>query len=389
MSNKEDENNSNNSSDIYSILNNAGIFILSILVITILICIQFSFGGFILYACKVAQSNILPTDIKCVPYTDNKFDLKPVECNIFSVRPPKSKDILSQKISFPYESNSKNIILDAITNWKESPGSFVLTNYLLSIIENLLCFNYSAWNLFFSGINQGLNESLQLILAPFLIPFLFILLLIANNFYLIYLWFAKMSWFFKKNVNNVYEDRKPEWKNISILEPFAYFLSICFLITFILLFFIVAWSIFPFLAIFGVIWTLFSMFTCKGKLENKDISVFGIISKVFKYHKVTFMGIVTFFTVINAFSSLGGLGGFICLVAALALIFGWVPSNLFIPEIPLNLSSLVSNNQAKKICKAINYQPKHSFIYNLLFPQKGGAELLHEIKKIGKKLEKK
>lgn len=387
MSNKEDENKKNNTNTFNSILNNAGIFILSILVITILICFQFCMGGFVLFGCKVAQSNILPTDIKCSPYNDNKFDLKPVESNIFSIKPHKSKEVLSQKISFPYnDSNSKNFILDAITSWKDSPTSFVVTNYLLSIIENLLCFNYSAWNLFFSSINQSFNESFQLILIPFIIPIIFIILTIVNNFYLIYLWFAKMTWFFKKNVNNVNEDRKPEWKNISIFEPFAYFLAICFLIIFILLFFIVAWSIFPLLASFGVFWTFLSIFFYKGKLDNKDTSVLSIIKKVFKYHKVTFMGLVSFFTVINAFSSLGGLGGFICLIAVLALIFGWVPSNLFVPEIPLNLSPLVSNRQAKKICKSINYESKHSFLYNLIFPQKGGAEFIHEIKKIGKKM---
>jgi len=98
------------------------------------------------------------------------------------------------------------------------------------------------------------------------------------------------------------------------------------------------------------------------------------------------MGIITFFTVISSFSSLGGIGGLICFIAALALIFGWIPSNLFIPEIPNNLSTLVSNNQAKKICKAINYQPKHGFFQDLFFPQKGGADFLYEIKKIGKKI---
>ena len=118
MSKKEDNNNNNN---IYSTLNNAGIFILSILIIIILVCIHFTYSGFILFACKVAQSNILPTDLKCNPYTDNKFDLKTIESNIFTVKPPKSKEVLSQKISFPYnEFNSKNMIIKnhnyALTN---------------------------------------------------------------------------------------------------------------------------------------------------------------------------------------------------------------------------------------------------------------------------------
>jgi hypothetical protein len=234
-----------------------------------------------------------------------------------------------------------------------------------------------------------LNESFQLILGPFLIPILFLILLIANNFYLIYLWFVKMSWFFKKNINNAHDDRKPDWKNISIFEPISYFLAFIFVIIFICLFFVLFWNFFPFLALFCSLWTFFSLFSYKGVIENKEISIAYIISKVFKYHKITFMSIITFFIIITAFSNLGGIGGIICLAAALSLIFGIIPSNLFIPEIPLNLTSLVSNNQAKKICKAINFQQKHSFLYNLLFPQKGGAEFLQEIKKIGKKIRKK
>jgi hypothetical protein len=379
--------NEENNNDLYSVLNNAGIFLLTIFILTILVCIQFSLGGFFLFACKLAQSNILPTDTKCKPYTNNPVEIKQIESNIFAVKPPKSNEILSQKINFPFnDSNSQNSIIDAIRGFKESPDSFFLTNYFFNIFENLLCFNYSVLNLFFSTSNKYLNESLQLILGPLIYPIIFTFLLISNNLYLIYLWFEKMSWFFKKNVNNAYEGRKPEWKNVSLLEPVSYFLAFCFIFLFFLLFFVVFWAAFPILSFFAVFWCSISLIGYKGFIEGKEVNIINIISKVFKYHKVTFMSILTFFIIISAFNSLGGLGGFICLVAVLAVIFGIVPSNLFVPEIPLNLSSLVSNNQANKNCKAITPPIRHSFLYNLFFPQRGGADLVNEIKKIGKKM---
>jgi hypothetical protein len=381
---KKDNNN------LYSILNNAGYFLIIILILTLLVCLHFSFGGFILFACKVAQSNILPTDTKCKPYTENPVDIKPIESNIFVAKPPKSNEHMSQKIKFPYdEINSKNILIDTIRSYKDSPDSFFLTNYFFTIFENLLCFNYYVLNTFFGGTNQFLSESLILILGPLIFPIIFTLLMISNNLYLIYLWFEKMSWFFKKNINNVYEGRKPEWKNVSMLEPVSYFLAFCLIFMFFLLFFVAVWLAFPMVSFFAVIWCTLSILGYKGIMENKETTVMNIISKVFKYHKVTFMSVLTFLIIVSAFSNLGGLGGFLCLLTALALIFRIVPSNIFIPEIPLNLSTLVSNDQAKKTCKAIRVQrTNHGFLYDLLFPQKGGSDLIHEIKKIGKKLNK-
>jgi len=382
MSKKDDNN------DITSIMNNAGQFMITIVVLTLVVCFHFSVGGFILFACKVAQSNILPTDIQCKPYSENPIDLKPVTSNIFIAKPPNSQEYLSQKLKFPYEGvNSQNVIIDTLRNLKESPDSFFLTNYFYTILENLLCFNYYAFNIFFSSLNSFLGESMILVLGPLLFPIIFSLLLICNNLYLIYLWFAKMSWFFKKNVNNAYEGRRPEWKNVSLFEPISYFLAFCFVIFFFFFFFIMCWTAFPLLSFFAVCWATLSIVGYRGTMEGKEVSIAAIIMKVFKYHKVTFMSILTFLIIVSAFTNMGGAGGIICTVVAICIYLGIIPSNIFIPEIPLHLTELVSNDQAKKTCKVpkITHR-RHSFLYNLLFPQWGGTQLVQEIKNIGKKL---
>jgi hypothetical protein len=380
------DNNSNN--DISSIMNNAGTFLITLLVLTFVVCFHFSFGGFILFACKVAQANILPTDIRCSPYTENPIDIKPVTSNIFVAKPPHSQEYLSQKIKFPYQGvNSQNTIIDTLRSLKESPDSFFLTNYFYTILESLLSFNYYAYNLFFGSLNSFLGESFILILGPLLFPIVFSILLVCNNLYLIFLWFEKMGWFFKKNIYNVYEGRRPEWRNISIFEPISYFLAFCFVFFFFLLFFVMCWTAFPILSLFVVFWTALSFVGYQGAMEAKEVSVAAIIMKVFKYHKVTFMSILTFLIIVSAFINMGGAGGMICVFVAICIYFGVVPSNIFIPEIPLHLSELVSNDQAKKTCKVPKFATRrHSFLYNLLFPQRGGAELVNEIKKIGKKM---
>ena len=62
-----------------------GKFLVSLLIIVVGLLIYFSLGSSVLYACKIAQSNILPTDTNCSPYTDNEPEIKSIETNIFKI----------------------------------------------------------------------------------------------------------------------------------------------------------------------------------------------------------------------------------------------------------------------------------------------------------------
>ena len=77
-----------------------GKFLVSLLIIVVGLLIYFSLGSSVLYACKIAQSNILPTDEKCMPYESREPNIQPIQINIFETM---FKDpALSQKISFSY-----------------------------------------------------------------------------------------------------------------------------------------------------------------------------------------------------------------------------------------------------------------------------------------------
>jgi hypothetical protein len=381
----------NNDNSIGNIVNNAGSFFLSILVLTIIVCFHFSFGSFLLFVCKVAQSNILPTKIDCKPYSDNPINIQTSASNIFITKPPKSDEKMSLKIKFPNnETNSKNILIDIFRGFKESPESFFLINYFIGIFEYLLCFNYYVFNFLFNSINGFFNESLIIVLSPLIMPIIFTVVLLINQIYLMFLWFEKMSWFFKTNVNNAYEGRKPQWENVTIFEPFSYFFALFLVFVFFLLFFIVGLLVFPFIAVFVMMWAFFSMAGYTGVMENKDVGILDIIVKVFKYHKVTFMVLLCFLIIASGFSTLGSVGGLLCLVSVLLMYFGIVPSNIFTPEIPIGLSTLAPSTQAKKTCSVPRVRNNRGFFYNLFtslfFPQKGGSDLIQQIKQIGGKL---
>ena len=71
----------------------------------IAIIIYYTGSGLLLYVCKLAQSNILPTDINCAPYTDSTPIITPVQIDIFQTG---GDDPLSMKLNFPYDAyNSK------------------------------------------------------------------------------------------------------------------------------------------------------------------------------------------------------------------------------------------------------------------------------------------
>ena len=59
----------------------------------------FSISSYVLYACKIAQANILPTNVNCYPYTDQSSKPTKIDTNIFKTL--FSDPQLSIKLSFP------------------------------------------------------------------------------------------------------------------------------------------------------------------------------------------------------------------------------------------------------------------------------------------------
>ena len=107
-------------------LKNIGSFLLLSIIYIVVIILYFQCSGLVLYACKLAQSNILPTDIHCFPYTETKPDIQPIQTNIFTTF---TEPQLSMKMSFPYdEFNSSNKILDMFREYKNKSSSNFLAN---------------------------------------------------------------------------------------------------------------------------------------------------------------------------------------------------------------------------------------------------------------------
>ena len=172
---KKEESTSSNKGDYIS---NIGGFLSSVAVIFVAITVYYTGSGLILYVCKLAQSNILPTDVHCAPYTDSEPNIQPIKTNIFATG---GESPLSMKLSFPYdEYNSKNYILDMFREYKNEPRSNFLANYLISMIETILHFNYSAINKILDMLN-GMPEILLVIFGPIIVSFISALIFIVDH----------------------------------------------------------------------------------------------------------------------------------------------------------------------------------------------------------------
>jgi len=375
---KKEETSSSTNGDY---IQNIGGFISSVIVMFIAVTVYYTGSGLLLYACKLAQSNILPTDIHCSPYTDSEPNIQPIKTNIFTTG---GDNPLSMKLSFPYnEYNSKNYIIDMFRDYKNEPRSNFLANYFISMIENVINFNYSAFNKILDMLN-GLPETLLIIFGPAIAAFMITIIFIVDHLYLIYLWFAQMGWFFKTNSNDS-GTGNPKWEDVTFISPFNYWCAVCLIILFVIAFFF-ALPVISILAAFSMSWCIFSCITYKAEMGGKIISALPIIKDTFKYYKTLIMSILSFFVVVSAFSKLGTIPGIFSIITVLLIFFGIISIDIFNPSSKENLSPVVSFNQAKKTCNFKEpIKEKHGLLYGLLFGQKGG-NITKEIKEIGKKL---
>jgi hypothetical protein len=288
------------------------------------------------------------------------------------------------KLNFPYDDyNSKNYILDMFREYKKDPRSNFLANYLISIIETIIHFNYSAINKILDMLN-GLPEIILVIFGPIIVSFISALIFIVDHFYLIYLWFAQMGWFFKTNTNDS-GTGNPKWEEVTFVSPFNYWCAVWLVILFCILFFF-SLPFISILASLSMLWCIFSCITYKAEMGGKMISGLQIIRDVFKYYKSMIMGIFSFYVIVSAFSKLGTIPGLFSILVLGLIYFGIISIDLFNQINKNNLSPSVSDNQAKKTCSFKEpTKEKHGLLYGLVFGQQGGS-ITKEIKEIGKKL---
>lgn len=376
---KKDGNLIDDSSEIAS---NIVSFITSIIVLFIVILIYFSGSGLILFICKLAQSNILPTEENCYPYTDGKPNIQSIQTNIF---PTFTKPEMSMKMEFPYDDfNSSNKVIEMFRKYKNKHNSHFLANYFISIFEKLLHFNYSSINTIMNLINSTFPEQAIIGLGPIIAMFLYSFGMLINTIYFIYLWFSNMGWFFKTNKNDS-QNGKPDWENVTLLSPVYWCLGVVISIVFVFLL-ILGFAFLSMIPLFFYHIAIVTTFFYKAMMNNKEITSISIIKDTLKYYKFIVVSILSLFIILLAFSNLGLIPGIFSIITVALIYWGIFSIDIFKPIKETDLTPVVGYNQAIKKCNFIEpTKRKHGFLYNLLIGQSGG-NITKELKKINKNL---
>lgn len=350
-------------------------------------------GTAILYGCKVSQSNILPTDLQCFPYISTETSVKEIPINMNTTYLKGEK--YSQKIYFPYEYNKNNSLLDFLRRIKESPKANSVAAFLVDVVMSFIQFNYSLTNGFYSILNTYLPESIILLFSPFFLLPCFLFFVFLDFFYFMYAWFSNMSWLFKRNTNNT-DSGKPIWRSVDLLEPFSYFFSWFLLFLFFWIYILGFGFIFSTLLFISLMYTFFTPFGITGftKINNAfhKISMFQFFKDILKDKKQMIMIIFSIITVLSSFTYFNWIVSIIFAFIFVLFWFGIIPNNLYINNIPENLSKVASYNVAQKTCNETK-KTVLSNVWNLFRPpnqQMGGGsqegEFIHSLKKLSKRL---
>jgi len=302
----------------------------------------------VIYICKLAQSNVLPTDINCSPYTTDKSSVpEKIETYIFTnlfFRNPRK----AMTLEFPDTNNS---FIDGTIRWlgsyPKNPKSSFYGNFFVAILKPLFANTFSYYNTMFSFLNQ-IPEFLLVIFGPILGLIILVIGVFYNLICICYYWFGNLEWMWKKNANivvdkdgNIKNKGPPNWQDVHWKSPDpddpnkSEWLS-CIL-GFILIAVFVGLLIFlltsQFLLIFSVVFSLICIITCityKVKLSTKPSSLSDMFTYFFKYNKLIIMTIFSLYVVSNAYTYLGATSaGFSVLTLILIYYFNII--EMFVP----------------------------------------------------------
>ena len=380
--------NNTSSSSTSQNLKNVFSFLVSLLITIILVVIYFIIGSIVLYECKLAQSNIVPSSLDCYPYTNIKPEVQTILTNIFVTNTDQPESV---KLSFPYDkTNSKNMILDAFRKYKEQPRSNFFINYIISILEGLFNYNNNALTLFFNLLN-GMPEFLIVIFGPIISGLYFVLVPIVGCIIFIYYYFFNMTWFFKYNDNVTSSsgiNSIPIWKDVNLLNPGQYGSALFLVFIFFMLFWVMLFTITPTMVVIIFNICLFMTLGYKGEIDGKKISILTIIQEFLKHYKLTLVIIISIIMIFTAFSNLGLLPGIFSILTILLIYFNFIPISVFEPFKANNLSPLSSFDQAEKKCSGTHVKKQRTFFENIenLFDIKKGGGLAMELKNLNKKM---
>ena len=327
---------------------------------------------FIIYACKISQANVLPSDKNCFPYTHEENYPNEIETNIFT-NSPFSKPRQSMKMIFDVEgSEFVNSMLKSFRDYKEADESSFLGMYFFSIIESIFMINYSYYSYMLTFLD-AFPEVLLILFGPYLGLFILIISMVINGGCLIWYWFSNLGWMWKKNASmfvekstgNVKYTGPPNWVDVrwgytrklpdgtddkASTEWGNCLIAVIFIIIFINIFVMMAMvQGLIFIPVMFNLIVFYSFFTYNMKLQGTYASFTDLFQYFFRYNKLLIMSVFAFYVVVNAYTYLGSVSAVFAFLT-IFLIYYLKIIEMFVPvgTEDERTSPLASTKQAKK-----------------------------------------
>ena len=210
-----------------------GKLLLDIVMYLVELLILFIIGSRVVFATKIAQFNILPTDIDCMPYhpASNKnkspeFISNSPEADIDLLYMRAGSEIVTYATRIMYEINNetrKDYILDKIRKIEYDPKVGTFVKYMLVCITQLYVFFYGLTTSIFKAMNTYLYEFLVIILGPSIIALFLMLAIPVSMISAFIIAIVNFKWLLKSNMNNNpdyphRDDSIPVWRDT---KPFS------------------------------------------------------------------------------------------------------------------------------------------------------------------------
>ncbi len=335
--------------------------------------VLFILGNVVLYNCRVAQTNLLPTCLDYAPYTSDEslfegFQTTVVNMNVVKEASGKRSSI---KVVFDAPKNIKMInesVVSYLKNLIEGPKSNVYGLYFAKTLQMVICNNFTINNYLFNALNQ-LPETMIILIGPILVIILLALIIVMNMAYTVYAYFTNIYLLFchkkdeheRNRAQNTgskkFDHIKSEWlMNGKLFHVDTFFMSFVYIFLLWWLFLLFgAVLIIPLLSIIIALFcTIFPLFLQSDfQSSKKEYNFWNTLKYSFQNKMSVIMAFITLIIVNGAYSSYKVYGLSVALLACLFLkIFTKVYDN--IPhskdDNPLT-EGLVSTKQLIKLCE--------------------------------------
>lgn len=327
-------------------------FIMSILSQIFFILLLVLSGSFMLYYCRVAQSNILPTCSNKVPYTYTQVKLEELETNgkvntdaLIDMNIVKNTAFgnLSTKLYFSFENNTMQDRVPFRPLFDMIYGRFAnqFTRYIATTIQGCLFLNLTILNTALNFINSICSETVIIFIMPMVMSFGGAPLLIFNCVYLAIMFLYNILLFKDRalrgdelrshNPGITFPNKvETDWISQPLFSIWGLVITWLSFITYLIYFFIFfGWAVTILIGAAVAIYSVVLPLTVKANLvekigdqyikTEKYYSVINTFLDVLKYKLNIIMYIISFMVVTGATSAYSVYTGFCVIIGCILL----------------------------------------------------------------------